>query len=397
MSSIRIGALYIHPAQYAAPLFRELSRRPGVDFTAYFLCRQGAESTFDAGFGREISWDISVLEGYKYKFLPNLRAGNSAIGFFSLVNFSVIPEIRRARLDALLVHGYEHLSKWLAFGAAMSCGTRLVLRGESHLDADRKWAVRAAKDVVFRNLFRRFDGFAYIGTLNRQYYESYGVQPGQLHFAPYTVDNAFFEDAADRHRERRAEIRSEFGVQDDAPVVLFVGKLCERKQPEMLLRAFAEVRKKQACHLLFAGDGELREQIENLSREMAVPNVRVTGFLNQSEIPRAYACADVFVLPSAFETWGLVVNEAMACGLPVVTTESTGCAVDLVREGLNGFVVGRTALADLTDRIGRLVDSAELRSSFGKRSAETIKGWSMEKAADGILESAGTGNKPLGR
>lgn len=387
---MRLAALYSHPSQYAVPLFRELSGRPGIDFHVFYMSRQGADNTFDPGFGKSFSWDIPVLEGYRHSFIPNLRAGHSVERFFDLMNVQVLGELRKGRYDALLVHGYEHFAKWLAFlGAGMS-GTRIILRGESHLALSRKPAVRIAKQVVFSNLFRGFHAFAYVGSLNREYYKSFGVDDRRLHFAPYSVDNDFFRDAAARLREKRDELRRGFGVTDNAPVVLFSGKLCARKQPEPLLRAFAKVRSRHRCHLLFAGDGELRAGLESLRDEMRIPDVHFAGFLNQSAIPGAYAAADLFVLPSTFETWGLVINEAMAAGLPVIATDSVGCSSDLIQEGVNGFVVPRDGNDELADRIEQLVVNPELRESCARQSARLIDGWSISKTADGIVEAAQT-------
>jgi glycosyltransferase involved in cell wall biosynthesis len=390
---IRLAALYSHPVQYNAPLFRELSKRPGIDLTVYFLSRQGLDVTFDAQFGSSFKWDIPLLDGYKHKFLPNLRRTSAVKGFFNLMNVAVVREIRRERYDALLVHGYEHLAKWLAFAAARSCGTRLILRGESHLNEPRSVIRRAAKELILRNLFRIFAGVTYVGSQNREYFEHYGVETERLHFAPYSVDNNFFRESARKAGSQRDELRKSLGIPDDAPVILSVGKLIEVKQPELLLRAFAEVRRRHACHLVYVGDGSLRGRIEAQAREFGISDVHVTGFVNQTRIPEMLACGDIFVLASYHEPWGLAVNEAMATGLPVVVTDRVGCAVDLVEDGGNGYVVRYDDSIQLAQRLEILVGSPHLRSEFGKRSIDLIDNWSIEKTADGIVSGA-QGNLP---
>jgi glycosyltransferase involved in cell wall biosynthesis len=388
VSLMRLAALYSHPVQYNAPLFRELSKRPGVELTVYFLSRHGVDVTYDPLFGQSFKWDTPLLDGYDHKFLPNVRRGGGVSGFFKLINISVIKEIRNQRYDALMVHGYEHFAKWLAFAAAKSCGTRLILRGESHLNEPRTAIRRAVKRVILGNLFKCFDSVTYLGTLNRRYFEFYGVSPERLHFAPYSVDNAFFRDSAMRLGPRRCEFRKALGIDDSAPVILSIGKLIDVKQPELLLQAFSSVRKQQACHLVYVGDGALRQRVEAQAARLAIPDVHVTGFINQTRIPEMHVAGDILVLPSRHEPWGLAVNEGMAAGLPVVVTDRVGCAGDLVRDGVNGFVVPYQNVELLARRLQTLVSDGRLRAEYGNRSREIVEGWSIEKTADGIIAAA---------
>jgi glycosyltransferase involved in cell wall biosynthesis len=385
--ALRVAALYSHPVHYIAPLFRRLSQRPEIDLTVFYLSRHGVDVAYDPLFGQSFKWDVPLLEGYKHKFLPNLRHDAGPGGFFSLMNLSVLREVRLGSYDALLVHGYEHCAKWMAFFAARSRGTSLVLRGESHLNEPRGAFRAFAKKIVLSWLFRSFSGFACVGKLNRQYFNAYGVPSDRLYLAPYSVDNEFFQTAAAGFRARRSELRGALGIADDRPVILCVGKLIDVKQPERLVQAFAKVRKRQACHLLLVGDGLLRPQIEATIRDLAIPDVHLAGFLNQSRIPEMHACADIFVLPSRHEPWGLAVNEAMASGLPVVVSDRVGCHPDLVREGSNGYVFPHDDTGALADRLSILVANAELRNSFGARSRELIANWSLEETAGGIVEA----------
>ena len=385
---MRIAALYSHPVQYTAPLFRELSSRPGVEFKAYFLSRAGVDDVFDEGFRRTISWDVPLLDGYESEFLPNRRTGDSFETFFGLLNTTIWNVLRKQRYDALLVHGYEHFPKWLAFYAAKRNGTRLILRGESHVNRKHGRAFLTAKKVLLTNLFKNVDAFAYIGTLNRNLYESFGVDRSRLYFAPYSVDNRFFAGSVRRLRDKRDELRQEIGLSTDSPVILFVGKLCARKQPILLLRAFAAIRTRHKCQLIFAGDGEMRAEILREAKTSAIPDVHITGFLNQTEMPRAYALADIFVLPSSFETWGLVVNEAMAAGLPIVAARTVGCSTDLIQAGRNGFTFGVDSQEQLIQSLEQLVINHGLRGAFGHESSKIIEGWSIDKCADGIMDAA---------
>jgi glycosyltransferase involved in cell wall biosynthesis len=204
--------------------------------------------------------------------------------------------------------------------------------------------------------------------------------------APYSVDNAFFRGEGARLAPHREEIRRSFGITDAHPVVLFAGKLIPKKQPLRLLDAFASVRAGRPCSLLIAGDGPLRSAMESAVRRQAIPDVHIAGFLNQHELPRAYVAADVFALPSNLhETWGLVVNEAMNFGLPVVVSDRVGCADDLVQQGENGMVVHHDDTAALARSIASLVDDEGLRRRFGAASRARVARYSIEATANGIV------------
>jgi glycosyltransferase involved in cell wall biosynthesis len=384
---LRVAAVYSHPIQYVVPFLRELgSRTDEVDLTVFYLSRKGLDVSFDPLFQSQFKWDVPLLEGYKSEFIPNLRrSGANVKGFWSLLNVDVGKAIWENHFDAIWVHGYEHAAKWISFLACWASGTPVVLRGESHGNKPRSWQRRAVKSVLLRSAFRLMDGFAYIGTLNRDYYRSYGVPVDRLFFCPYVVDNRFFLAARQASLAKRAEVRARLGVTDGSPVIVSAGKLYDVKQPLRLLDAFEELRSKCTCNLVFVGDGPLRPKLEHEIGSRGIRNVTITGFVNQTEIPDMYVAADIVVLPSYRETWGLTVNEAMLFELPVVVTDRVGCAPDLVSSGVNGFVVPHGDTAALSDALGKLVRNPSLRAAFGAQSAMIIANWGVKQAADGMI------------
>ncbi|MCA9510870.1 MAG: glycosyltransferase family 4 protein [Myxococcales bacterium] len=380
---LRLAILMSHPIQYHVPIFRELAARDDVDLTVYFCWDFGIRETYDREFGRVIKWDVPMLGGYEHRFLPNWspRPGPT---FFGEINPSIVSTLIRGRFDAVLVYGYSHLTSWFAFLGAKLSGTPLLLRGISHLLDERPGWVRAAKRLLLPFVFRLPRFCLYIGAHNRAYYEAYGVDDDRLLHTPHVVDNRFFARHAAELAPQRAEVRASFGIHDDAPVILFPGKLVEWKNPLMTLEAFRRVRTRHRCHLLYAGEGAQRGELEEAIRQGAVPDVVVAGFLNQTEMPRAYAAADILCLPSrATETWGLVVNEGMSFGLPVIVSDRVGCGVDLARDGENGFVVD--SVDALERALEALVADADLRSRYGARSREIIASWGVPECADGIV------------
>ena len=184
-------------------------------------------------------------------------------------------------------------------------------------------------------------------------------------------------------------LRRAFGVMDERPMILFVGKLIPKKQPLLLLKAYRRLRERVPCAVLFVGDGELRTEMERYILSNVMTDVRISGFLNQTEVPKAYAASDVFVLPSTSgETWGLAVNEAMNFGLPVVVSDVVGCAGDLVRDGENGHVSCADDVDAMRQVLERLVEQTNMRTQYGLRSQEIIAGWGMSQTAGGIVEAA---------
>jgi len=387
MKPFKLAALFSHPIQYFAPLFRQLSQEPEIDLTVYYCERWGVREYFDRGFYRRFKWDVPLLEGYHYKFLPNLRRSSKPGGFMQLINPAIISELRRKRFDAIWVHGYMYLTNWLAFMAAQLTKTPILLRGESNLLEPRPLHIRFAKELVLRPLLQRVAGCLYIGTHNKKFYRYYGVPEERLFFTPYTVDNTFFRQQAKRLAPKRREFRAKWGVKDSRPIILFVGKLVSWKQPLLLLEAYKRVRQKFPCALLYVGDGPLRREIEKKVKQEAIPDVRITGFLNQSEIPQAYVAGDILVLPSSHEPWGLVVNEGMNFALPIIVSDRVGCAPDLVHESENGFVFPYHSVDSLARTIETLVTDPGRCRLFGQRSLEIIADWGLDQTVKGILKA----------
>jgi glycosyltransferase involved in cell wall biosynthesis len=225
-------------------------------------------------------------------------------------------------------------------------------------------------------MIRRFDGYLYVGQRSRAYFERYGAPPSRLFFAPHCVDNDAFGGALRPPRAVGARRR-----------LLFAGKLIERKHPADLIRAAALLQGQGAkVEVAFAGSGELEAELRRTAAEVGVPAV-FHGFVNQSELPATYAAADALVLPSdARETWGLVVNEAMACGLPAVVSDVVGCGPDLIDEGLTGAVFPFGDVAGCAQAIERVLafDPARSRAAISAKMAV----YSPERTARGIMDAA---------
>lgn len=389
---MKLGILISHPIQYLVPFFRVLAKTPGLDVVVFYTWNFGVEKTMDPEFGREIKWDIPLLGGYRNIFLKNFSPKPSS-GFWGQINFGIIPALQREKCDALLLYGWNSFTNWLAFATCVFFGVRVLLRGESPWNQEVKkpaWK-RFAKCVLLWPLFTFTSAFLYIGEQNKEFYLRYGVPAEKLVWVPYAVDNMRLLKSAEELIPRRAELRrSLLGIDDDRAVVLFSGKLIPKKRPMDLLRAFQEASERlrtkgKKADLVFVGDGVLREGLEAHVKECAVSGVHFVGFKNQTELPSYYTTADLFVLSSGEgETWGLVVNEAMCFGLPIVVSDVVGCGKDLVHDGENGSVVPVGKVGALAEAMEKILGDRKLRERLGAESARLIPNYSFEKGAEEI-------------
>jgi glycosyltransferase involved in cell wall biosynthesis len=239
--------------------------------------------------------------------------------------------------------------------------------------------MRGAKALVYPRLLRSFDGFCYVGRRNHEYLQHYGVPEKRLFFSPHCIDNEMFSSKA------RAEARPRDPSSPKS--VLFAGKLQRIKRPGDVVRALALVGKAGGpVQAVFAGAGELEGE---LRREAAQSRVlaQFLGFQNQSRMPSIYSAADVLVLPSEWETWGLAVNEAMACGTPAVVSDTVGCGPDLVEAGLTGLVFPVGDVDALAQAIHSIL--AVDKMTFGRHLAQKVAAYSPRRAAHGILQCSG--------
>jgi glycosyltransferase involved in cell wall biosynthesis len=382
---LKIAILATHPIQYQAPLYRALAARGDVEIKVFFCWDFGVKETKDPGFGRTIRWDVPLLDGYDHEFVPNLARRPGTNHFFGIVNPTAPARIASFRPDVVVVHNYVHFTENEVMAAARLFRVPVLLRGESNLLPKRPRHVEALKRLVLPPLFRGLGGALAIGALSARYFEFYGVRPERVFIAPYTVDNAFFQSrAADARAEARAW-REELGIPADDLVALYAAKLIPVKGCGDLIEAFGQ-RPRKNTHLVLVGDGPLRGELEALARSTGA-NVHFLGFVNQQRMPAAYALGDVFVLPSRFEPWGLVVNEAMNLGLPIIASDQVGAVPDLVGAD-NGWVfpAGRVpSLARVLDEA--LADRAAL-TARGKASLRRISGWDIPHTAEGFVRAA---------
>lgn len=389
----KLAILTSHPIQYQAPLFKKLAEHKDIDLVVYFKWNFGVKNSYDKEFGKEIKWDIPLLEGYKYKFLKNFSLKFSS-DFWGQINIGIIKEaynLKKQNYNAIIVFGWNSFTNWLLFLIAFILGLPVFLISESPLNQEllkSKWKIKTKK-AIFGTFFRFINAFLYIGEENKKFYQYYGVPDKKLFFVPYAVDNDRYIEASNKLKNKKNNLRKELGIDKDDIVIFFGGKLIEKKRPMDLLRAYHNIKTqnlKLKISLLFVGDGILRSELEKYVKESNLENVHLVGFKNQTELPQYYAMADIFVLPSSMgETWGLMVNEAMCFGLPIIISDLVGCGSDLVKNGENGYIFPFGDIEKLSKCFEELVNNSKKGKLFGEKSFEIIQDYSYLKDIAGIL------------
>jgi glycosyltransferase involved in cell wall biosynthesis len=351
---MRLAVVASHPIQYYSPVFRELAQR--VDLKVFFAHRATQDDQANAGFGIGFEWDIDLLSGYEHVFLHNVAIQPGLDHFAGCDTPEIGTKLAEGHFDAVLVHGWYLKSFLQAIFGAKRRGLPLLTRGDSHLETPRSKLKRSAKAIVYPAFLRLFDAALYVGKRSKAYWTNYHYPPARLFFSPHCVDTEWF--AARTTVRSRYAFRERLGITPDVNVALFVGKLVPFKRPLDLVAAAAVM--KTAGHeivVLVAGAGPLEIEMATAAQEAGV-TLHLLGFCNQTEMPAVYAASDVLVLPSdGRETWGLVANEALACGRPIVLSDTVGAAPDLAEDEVAGrvFPLGdivalANALRDVTTR-----------------------------------------------
>lgn len=384
----RLGVLVSHPIQYYVPWFRHLANR--IDLDVFYAHRQDGKGQSQAGFGVEFEWDVPLLEGYRYRWLQNVSRRPGLSGFNGCDTPELAQWISPDRFDAFLVIGWNRKCNWQAIRACWKTGVPVLMRGDSQLRMTTSWIKSVVKAIPYRYFLPRIDCHLYVGERNREYLRHYGVPADRLWPCPHFVDNDFFATraAAANSTGRVDQLRMELGIPSGAFVAMFVGKLIDKKHPRDFVAAVLQASQRQPkIHGVIVGSGPLEEDCRRLAGDSG--RIHFAGFRNQTQLPECYAAADTLVLPSeATETWGLVVNEAMACGTPAVVSSACGCAPDLIDPGQNGFLFD---LGDVSALADRLVTHARLapdvRAGFRQRARDTIAQFTIEKAATNLIEA----------
>ena len=376
-----------HVVQYAASAFRQMTLDGRLDLTVAYGSMQGAEPGVDPDFGVKVSWDTSPLDGYAWVAVPNRSLRPGLGGFFGLLNPGLWSLIRDGKFDAVFISGYFYASAWIAIAAAKWRGIPILFTTEAHSlrswSAQSKWRLRLKKFYMWR-ILSLGKVLLTMSSGSFQQLVALGFQENRIVLSPYSVDNDWWTRQA-AEVDRNA-VRAKWQIPSGAAVALFCAKLQPWKGPADLLEAFARAGVPNS-YLVFAGDGTLKSSLEQKAAELKIADrVRFLGFMNQSQLPSVYCASDLLVLPSHYEPFGLVVNEAMICGLPVAVSDRVGARFDLVRQGENGYVFPAGGVEELAAILREILPDAEKRARMGAAARHRMRTWSPREYADGVVK-----------
>jgi len=382
----KVLAVASHPVQYMAPIFRRMAAEPQLDLHVAYCSLRGAEAAIDPDFATSVKWDVPLLQGYSWTAIPNKGSGNES--FWGLNNPGLSNLIHDGKFDALLCFvGYVRASFWIARGAAKASGAAFLFGTDAHSLAPRDgkaWKV-VFKKAFWPFLFRQADQVIVPSTGTFEMIKSLGIPASSITLTPYTVDNDWWK--AQAAMANRETTRANLGATSQQLIILFCAKLQPWKRPMDLLQAFAEAGPEGSI-LVFAGEGPQRPKLEAEAAKRGIQRrVKFLGFVNQSQLPALYSAADVLVLPSVYEPFAVVVNEAMCCGCPVIVSDQVGAARDLVAPVNPEFIFPAGDIQALANLLRFAFTDRERLREAGRRGFAHVETHSPERLIAATVEA----------
>lgn len=382
----KLAIISSHPIQYYAPWYKYLANLGNIKIKVFYLWDFGIKKTIDVNFQQAIQWDIPLLDGYDYEFVANVSKNPGTHHFWGLQNPSLMAQVAAYNPDVVLLMVYNYASIYHFLVTWNRDKIPLMFRGDSHRLIDNKGIKSWTRRKFISLIYHHFAACLYVGKANYDYFRYHGVSENKLFFSPHSVDNQRFIAQAATAKLQAEVWKQELGIPQKHAVIVFVGKFELKKRPLDLLDAFLQAGLTDVS-LLFVGAGNLEKNLKQ--KAVGNPNIYFAPFQNQSLIPRAYAVADLLVLPSygGGETWGLVVNEAMCLGLPIIVSSHVGCAQDLVHPYDNGLVFEAGNVSALAKSLSEAFQDRKRLKSWGEKSMSIISNYSYTQTTQGLIEA----------
>lgn len=373
-NKIKVLILHNYMTPYRFPLFREISKNQNIDLTVYFMSHSA----------KNRRWQKLPETGFKYRVLPKIELSYFGRDFLAyIINYTFPFEFFKNKFDIVISCGWLDFASQAAFLLCKLTGRKFIIWSESTVN-EKSWRRTLTLPYV-KFLVRNSDSCIAIGSLSKEYLISLGANPEKIFIAYSTVDVDYFRRASKISGIEKNKIRNEIGIKT-SKVALFVGQFIERKGIIYLVKAFEKLKKKfDDASLVLLGYGPLANFLRSYVQDKKINDVFFVGHKEVSEMPKMYAIADVFVLPSLEETWGLVINEAMACGLPVITTNKVGSSIDLIENKVNGFICRSGSDKDLFYFLNVLFRNTKLRNKMKNNSIKKIENFTPYKAASNFI------------
>ncbi len=329
---MRIAIIQTHPIQYYSPLYKTLTERNNINIKVFYTWPQAIGEFKDPDFNTNVKWDIPLLEGYNYQLIENTSQKPSSKNYMGIDNPNLINEVKEFNPNVILVFGWKFKSHFKLM-RYFKGKVPVWFRGDSTLLDEAKNIKVFIRKIILSFVYNYIDKAFYVGENNKAYFIKHGIKSSNLIFAPHAVDNNRFTDSpSDNYEQQALQWRTLLGIKKEDIVCLFCGKFNKKKNPLLLLNQILEFNKtlEIKIKLILVGNGVLEQDLKSLANNNE--NIFFLPFQNQSKMPIVYRLGTFTCLPSQGpeETWGLVVNESLASGRPVIVSDKVGCAIDLV-------------------------------------------------------------------
>jgi len=369
-------------------MYRHLAHHPRIDALVAYCSLLGVQEGWDPEFHRPLRWDIPLLDGYPWVYVPN-RSPRPGLGrFWGMVNLGLWRLIRRGSFDVVVSYtGYMYASFWIALGAAKAGGVPFIMAADNLSLRPRdgkRWKI-PIKRVLLPRVFRMPTVIIVPTAANQKFVQSLGIDHGRVVLVPSVVDTTWWISQADQ--VNRTEARRRWGIPDDVTVVLFCGKFQPWKRPRDVLQAFAKAGIDHA-YLILVGDGPLRPALEAEARTLGIADrVRFLGFVSLTQLPSVYRTADICVVPSELDPCPGVVCEAMLCGCPVILSDGAPGRMDVVQHGETGFVYPCGDVDALTEILRKVLQNPESLREMGNAARDRVKNHSYQDIIDRLMQA----------
>jgi glycosyltransferase involved in cell wall biosynthesis len=385
INSKKLAVVTTHPIQYHVPWLIRLAEK-NIKIKVFYTWEQSAlGSVYDTGFGQHIRWDIPMLQGYDYEFVEN-TARQPGVGHFQgIINPTLISKIEAWAPDGLLVIGWNYRSHLKAL-RYFHGKVPVYFRGDSVLLHERIGWRKLFRRLFLTWVYQHVDYALYVGSNNKSYYLRHGLQPSQLVFSPQAIDIDRFAEPNALYACQAQERKDALGIPRHHLTVLYAGKMTRVKNPAFILD-LAEACEGLPVSFVLVGDGYLKEGL--MKRSAGKSNVYFMSFQNQTIMPAVYRMGDVFIMPSLSETWGMGINEAMACGKPVIASEMMGCAADLVEENKTGIVFQLDDLDKCVKYLRQVNGNRHLLTEMGANARARVQSFSFSHIVESVAQVMG--------
>jgi glycosyltransferase involved in cell wall biosynthesis len=376
-----ISIFVSHPTQYHAPIFRELSKNKDLIINVYYFYKNGSVKSYDDDFKKTFKWNGSLLKYYKYKFIVEKKSNVKIINL--LQSLSKIKKYI-TNSDAVIVFGWNNFYYLSIIFYTYISSKILILLAENNLLKKKNFFTKKIKRIIIYIFLKFFDYFLSIGTNNKNYYLYHGIKKKNIYQTFYTVDTNFFNNFNSSFTFSK-KINKKFFIKKRNFIFIWVGKFIERKNPIEVIKAI-QFLKNNNFHLFMIGSGPLLDRCQQYIKDHSINNVHLVGFKNQKQLKKFYSIANCLVLSSKYETWGLVLNEAMSSGLPCIATKSSGAVQDLIRHGSNGYIYNSGSVEELAMNMLKISNNYNYKR-LKKNALNTIREFSLQKSAFKIFSA----------